>query len=65
MERLEMADAPPASSRPSLHSAGGRFSPPHLRLSFLLALLLPVPTSKDVIFYYEYVSEFCLLGYIS
>lgn len=53
------------SSCPSLHSAGGHFSPPHLRLSFLLALPLPISTSVDVIFYYECVTEFCLLGYIS
>lgn len=53
------------SSCPSLHSAGGHFSPPHLRLSFLLALPLPIPTSVDVIFYYECVTEFCLLGNIS
>lgn len=48
MEQLEMADAPPASSCPSLCSAGGSFSPPHLRLSFLLAFLLPIPPSKAV-----------------
>lgn len=48
MEQLETADAPPASSCPSLHSAGGSFSPPHLRLSFLLALPLPMPSSKAV-----------------
>lgn len=45
MEQLEMADAPPASSCPSLYSAGGSFSPPHLRLSFLVAFLLPIPSS--------------------
>lgn len=45
IEQLEMTDAPPASSCPSLHSAGGSFSPPHLRLSFLLAFLFPIPPS--------------------
>ena len=48
IEQLEMADAPPASSCPSLHAAGGSLSPPHLRLSFLLAFLLPIPPSNAV-----------------
>lgn len=50
MEQLEMADAPPASSCPSLHSAGGLFSPPHLHISIFLALLLSIPPSKAVSF---------------
>lgn len=50
MEQLEMADAPPASSCLSLHSAGGLFSLPHLHISFFLALLLSIPPSKAVSF---------------
>ncbi len=48
MEQLEMADAPPASSCPSLHSAGESLIPPHLHPSFLFAFLLSIPPSKAV-----------------